>query len=179
MKSILTGFLFLTLSVLCLYSCSIDDLDIVPRWSISLRCDGKAKSRTSTSNPIPVYKEYTHPEFFIIKDSTVFRFNDEEIGLELQFPTSGHFIYGQRYEYKAGDRWFDARFDWIYNSESFSATSGWVTFNRSLLYGVSYTISFEFDAISKTGNTSKIRNGLFTVYEKSEPRNTEYGLKDK
>ena len=175
--------LFRTISFIalafCLCSCLIH-IDPSPRWKVSLKNNGVLKSISSISDPSPGSNEYSHPEFFVnIGDTTVFRFNDEMDGFKLQFCTTGPFVFGQRYEYKKGERFFDVRFDWLYPSDDYYASSGWITFKKSIRDDIPYVVEFEFDMDSQTSPSAKIRNGVFTVYEKSGPRTTGAGLTDK
>ena len=151
-----------------------------PYWRVSLNLDKKSYTRASYEYPTPVNVEYTYPDFITIGDTVVFKFFEKSGGFKLQIPNVGPFVYGQRYEFKGDERYFDATFDFIKSSDPPEAVSGWVKFNQSLLPSfIAYTMDFEFDVKGLSGYTGTIKNGVFTVYAKVEPKNTALGLTKK
>lgn len=151
-----------------------------PYWKVSLKFDKKAYNRACYDYPTPVNVEYSYPDFIPIGDTVVFRFFDKRGGFKLQIPNVGPFIYGRRYEFKGDERYFAATFDFIKPSDPPEAVSGWVRFNQSIVPSmVAYTVDFEFDVVGLSGYTGMIKNGLFTVHTKVEPKNMELGLTKK
>lgn len=171
--------IMLLASVLCgLSSCAIIIKEQAPRWKYSLRYNGVQDSYECVEDTYPITREYTVPEFFIMEDGkVVFRFYSKALGLELQAASDGPFEARKQYRYKKGDEFFDASFDWLYGGMTYECTSGSVEFRRSILPSVAYTVHFEFDLTAPDGSTMEIRSGVFTVYYKVNPRNTDLGLK--
>lgn len=169
------AFLLLATASSCIMVISTEDND--PRWEVSFKYNGHKESTTVTDNPSPVSMEYSVPEFFIKEDGRViFRFNYENIGFKLQFPNNGPFVYGKRYSFTGKEEYFDVLFDWIYNGVDYSCKDGWIEFQSSKRRKIAYTIKFQFDLVSPGGTKMQITDGVFTVYEKIEPRNTDVGL---
>ena len=79
-----------------------------PYWRVSLNLDKKSYTRASYEYPTPVNVEYTYPDFITIGDTVVFKFFEKSGGFKLQIPNVGPFVYGQRYEFKGDERYFDA-----------------------------------------------------------------------
>ena len=178
MKKLIIRLLVLASVVCGLSSCAIVIEDHAPRWKCSLKCNGVAENYECVEDTYPVSMEYAVPEFFIMEDGkVVFRFFYKEIGLELQAASDKPFKNGKKYSFSAGDEFFDVSFDWLYNGKDFSCDSGTMQFNRSILPGIAYTINFEFNLSAPGGSKMEIRSGVFTVYDKVQPRNTDIGLR--
>lgn len=179
MKRKLTRLLSLALALFCLSACVIVVYHKATRWSLSLKCNGAEDHFECIDDTYPVEIEYSVPEFFIMDDGqVVFRFFYKKTGFKLQFANQGPFKYGKKYSYKAGDEYFDASFVWLYKGQQFECRSGSVEFKRPLLSAssIAYTVHFEFVLTAPGSNDMEIRNGVFTVYDKVNPRNTDLGL---
>ena len=148
-----------------------------PRWRCNLKCNGKSEKMVCRADSKQYYKEYSQPEFFIMEDGgVVFRFFDKDTGFKLQGGNDGPFKKGVKYRFSRGDEYFSVSFDWLYGGKAYSCDSGWMSFDYSVLPGVTYTVDFEFDLSAPDGSTMEIRNGVFSVYDKSNPVNTIPGL---
>jgi hypothetical protein len=159
-------------------SCLIEIKQESPRWKYSLTCNGEKNSYTCIHDPLSAEIEYSVPEFFILDDGTVvFRFFDKDTGLKLQAGCFGPFRSGVTYSFTKDDRYFSVAFPWLYNGAQYECTSGHFTFRTSLLPAVAYTLDFDCKLSDSSGNTLDIRNGVFTVYNKVNPRNTAAGIR--
>ena len=173
--------LIIVLACLCsLQSCMIEIREQQPRWGFTLKCNGVSQSYECVSVTTPVSMEYSVPEFFYKEDGTViFRFYYKDTDFKIQAANNGPFKYGQRYDYKAGDDFFDVSFGWLYDGKEYECRSGWIEFKKALTIREAYRISFEFDLTAPGSDKLEIRNGVFTVYDKVEPRNNKAGLSNR
>lgn len=171
--------LLLLAAVLCnVTSCLIEVKQESPRWKYSLTCNGEKSSYTCTDDPLSIDLEYSVPEFFVMDDGAiVFRFFDKDTGLKLQAGCYGPFRSGVPYNFTKDDRYFSVDFPWLYNGAQYECTSGCFTFRTSILPAVAYTIDFDCNLSDPSGRNLEIRNGVFTVYNKVNPRNTAVGIR--
>ncbi len=171
--------LLLAATAICiLESCLTTIVYQAPRWNYSLKCNGVTDKFDCRTDTYPVSMEYSVPEFFVKDDGkVVFRFFYKDIGFKLQAANDGPFKNGKKYYYSAGDEFFEASFDWLYEGKEYTCDSGWVMFRRNILPGTDYTVDFEFDLSAPDGSKMEIRDGVFTACSKIEPRGTASGIK--
>ena len=177
MKARLISILAPLVIAFCVSSCMIQIKYDFPRWKCTFACDGEQQREVCGNDTYPETFEYSVPEFFIRDNGeVVFRFYDKNTGLKLQAANDAPFKNGTKYSFKRGDEYFDASFDWLYGGKEYKCASGSMTFKRSPLPSIAYTIDFEYDLTCPDGSTMEIRNGIFTVYQRVNPRNTDLGL---
>ena len=170
--------LALALSMCLASSCAIVIKQALPRWKVTLKCNGKSYSHKCGEDTYPVEMEYSVPEFFIRNDGrVVFRFNYKDMGFKLQFATTGGpFEEGQKYSFVRNEEFLDVSFGWLSDGKRFKCSQGWIEFNRSILPDISYTLDFEFDLSASDGSQLQIRKGTLTIYDRVKPRNLDLGL---
>ncbi len=177
MKTRILNIFAVLATFLCISACMIEIRYDFPRWKCTFTCDGEQQREVCGNDTYPETFEYSVPEFFIREDGVViFRFYDKNTGLKLQAANEAPFKNGTKYSFKQGDEFFDASFDWLYGGKEYKCASGSMSFKRSLLPSIAYTIDFEYDLTCPDGSTMEIRNGAFTVYQRVNPRNTDLGL---
>lgn len=177
MRKIAFRLLLAAAAFFCLTSCLMEIKIQAPRWKYSLTCNGVTDRFECVDDTYPVSMEYSVPEFFAMEDGkVVFRFFYKETGFKLQAANDGPFRNKEKYSFAAGDEFFEASFDWLYGGKEYKCDSGWVMFKRNILPGTDYTVDFEFDLSAPDGSKMEIRDGVFTVFSKVEPRGSASGI---
>lgn len=169
--------LLLAICLCSLQSCMIEIREQQPRWGYSFKCNGVSQNYECVNNTYPSRMEYSVPEFFTMEDGkVVFRFYNKDTDFKLQAANNGPFKIGKKYDYKAGDEYFDVSFGWLYDGKEYECSSGWIEFKKAAFTREAYRINFEFDLTAPGSDKLEIRNGVFSVYDKVAPRNTAAGL---